>query len=149
MFAFIVVIIILAVIAVTVTIAKIAVDSMAGITAFLLSSLAAIPLAMLGGKLVGIYNDISETEMIGYVANVSYGGIIWKTVEVNVYVDKNTSSVSLAFSSPDREYYEILKSLSGKRIKITSKDSWVQPWSQGDSPRRITSIKEIVEIEKP
>jgi uncharacterized membrane protein len=145
MFAFIILVLILAVAIISFAAAKANDDFLAGLIAALLAIVPALLIAAFSSRLVGVCRDVSETEMIGYVANVSYGGAVWQTVEVNVYIDKNTSSVSYDFSSSDKSFYETLKKLSGKKIKIKSKDSWVLPWSEGSSKRRIISVEEVVE----
>ena len=149
MFTFIVIMLILAVIGTGIIAAYLCEDGFAGVVAAIFATLVALIVGIVSSYLVGVCKDVSETEMIGYVSNVSYGGAVWKTVEVDVYIDKNTSSVCKSFSSPDAKYFDILKNLSGKKIKIKSKDSWVLPLSEGSSTRRIMSVEAVVEnVEK-
>jgi len=147
MFTFIVIMLILLVVSTGIIAAYLCEDVFAGVVAVLVLIIPAIIVGTVSSYLVGVGKDVSETEMIGYVSNVSYGGVVWKTVEVDVYIDKNTSSVSKSFSSPDARYFDILKNLSGKKIKIKSKDSWVLPLSEGSSTRRIMSVEAVVEKE--
>jgi energy-coupling factor transporter transmembrane protein EcfT len=98
----------------------------------------------------GLQENYSEGLREGYVTKLSNTGIIWKTNEGQLQIGTGQMAALQEpwhFSCPDKDVWDRLNKLLGKKVRIRYRQWLLQPYSEGDSGYEVVSVMPLDEVE--